>query len=150
DEERTAAVVARALTLEEDERGERMRALHGRVQRNDVFHWGDRFLAALEEAAAARGRYSDTQPQRAPISEIREAYLRASRRLLILDYDGTLVPFADLPHQAAPPAAVLKVLASLAADSSNCVALSSGRRTRDMDQWFGMIQGLWLIAEHGA
>ena len=150
DEERTAAVVARALTLDEQERRDRMRALHGRVVRNDVFHWGDRFLAALEEAASARGRYADTQPRRVRISEIQEAYLRASRRLLILDYDGTVVPFADFPQQAAPPPTVLKMLASLAADSSNCVALTSGRRIRDMDQWFGRVEGLWLIAEHGA
>jgi trehalose 6-phosphate synthase/phosphatase len=150
DEERTAAAVARALTLEEHERQDRMRALHRRVVRNNVFHWGDRFLAALEETASARGRYADTQPRRVPMSEIREAYLRARRRLLVLDYDGTLVPFADFPQQAAPPPALLKMLASLAAGSSNCVALTSGRRTRDMDRWFGGVEGLWLIAEHGA
>jgi trehalose 6-phosphate synthase/phosphatase len=150
DEERTATVVARALAMQEHEQHDRMGALRGRVVRNNVFHWGDRFLAALEEAASARGRYADTQPQRVKISEIHEAYLRASHRLIILDYDGTLVPLADLPQQAAPPPAVLKLLASLAADSSNCVALTSGRRTRDMDQWFGMVEGLWLIAEHGA
>jgi trehalose 6-phosphate synthase/phosphatase len=126
-----------------------MRALHGRVTRNNVFHWGDRFLAALEEAASARGRYADTQPKRLRIAEIQQ-YVRANRRLLILDYDGTLIPFADLPQQATPPPAVLRILAALASDPNNCVALTSGRRARDMDQWFGTIEGLWLIAEHGA
>ncbi len=29
--------------------------------------------------------------------------MSAQRRLLALDYDGTLVPFTDHPHQAAPP-----------------------------------------------
>jgi trehalose 6-phosphate synthase/phosphatase len=150
DEDRTAAVVARALALDERERQDRMRALHGRVTRNNVFHWGDRFLAALEEAASARGRYADTQPKRLRIEEIQQAYVRANRRLLILDYDGTLIPFADLPQQATPPPAVLRILAALASDPNNCVALTSGRRARDMDQWFGTIEGLWLIAEHGA
>jgi trehalose 6-phosphate synthase/phosphatase len=150
DEEQTAAVVVRALVLDDRERQDRMRALHGRVTRNDVYHWGDRFLAALEEAASARGRYADTWPKRLGITEIQRAYERANHRLLILDYDGTLVPFADLPHQAAPPAEVLRILAALASDPNNCVALTSGRRASDLDQWFGTIEGLWLVAEHGA
>jgi trehalose 6-phosphate synthase/phosphatase len=150
DEERTAAVVARALALEERERQERMRALHRRVTRNNVFHWGDRFLTALEESASARGRYADTQPKRLRIAEIQEAYVRAISRLLILDYDGTLVPFTDTPHEAAPPAVVLRILTALASDPNNCVALTSGRQARDMDQWFGSIKRLWMVAEHGA
>jgi hypothetical protein len=32
-----------------------MQALHVRVLRNNVFRWGDRFVAALEETASARG-----------------------------------------------------------------------------------------------
>jgi trehalose 6-phosphate synthase/phosphatase len=100
DEERTAQVVTRALALEEEERRARMRALHRRVIRNDVFHWGKRFLEALQEAVSARGRHVDAKPRRLIISEIQQAYARASRRLLILDYDGTLVPHTDLFAQA--------------------------------------------------
>jgi trehalose 6-phosphate synthase/phosphatase len=150
DEEQTAAVVAQALTMDEQERRDRMRALHGRVTRNNVFHWGDRFLAALEEAASARGRYADTRPRRLRMEEIHQAYIHANRRLLFLDYDGTLVPFTDLPQGAAPPSVVLRILAALASNSKNCVALVSGRRASDMDRWFGNIEGLWLFAEHGA
>src|SRR5437879_1980415 len=101
DENRTAETIERALALDEQERRLRMTALHKRVLRNDVFHWGDRFLAALQEAVSERGRYADTQPQRLRPSEIHDAYIHANRRLLIFDYDGPLVPFASRPHQAA-------------------------------------------------
>jgi trehalose 6-phosphate synthase/phosphatase len=76
--------------------------------------------------------------------------MQASRRLLILDYDGTLVPFAKRPQQATPPNRLLDVLGSLAADSRNCLVLASGRPTENLDRWFGSIQGVWLAAEHGA
>ena len=76
-----------------------MRALHSRVLRNNVFNWGDRFLTSLEEAASARGRYADTQPKGSGRRKFRSAYKQAQRRLLILDYDGTLVPFANHPDQ---------------------------------------------------
>ncbi len=150
DEERTAATIERALALDEQERRLRMTALHNRVVRNNVFRWGERFLAALQEAVADRGRFIDTQPQRLRPPEIRDAYARASRRLLILDYDGTLVPFAKRPQQAVPPPVVLDTLSALASDPQNCVALMSGRSAENMDRWFGSVRGLWLAAEHGA
>src|SRR5581483_12528392 len=89
DEERTASTIERALALDEDEQQQRMKALHARVLRNNVFWWGDRFLTSLEEAVAERGRFIDTQPKRLPLTEVQSAYMNSSRRLLIIDYDGT-------------------------------------------------------------
>jgi trehalose 6-phosphate synthase/phosphatase len=150
DEERTALSIERALTLDEDERRRRMERLHSRILHNNVFRWGERFLASLEDAVSERGRYSDTQPKRLRTTEVLDAYRRASRRLLMIDYDGTLVPFAGQPWQAVPPPVVMRLLTSLAAEPHNCVALTSGRTAEDLNRWFGAIKGLWLIAEHGA
>jgi trehalose 6-phosphate synthase/phosphatase len=150
DEERTAATVNRAIAMDAQERNLRMMALHHRVVRNDVFHWGRRFLASLEDAAANRGRYTDTQPKKLQAGEIRDAYVRAGRRLLVLDYDGTLVPFAKWPQQAVPPQALLDLLTTLASDPKNRVALVSGRSAENLDRWFGTIPQLCLVAEHGA
>src|SRR5262249_20895293 len=150
DEDRTADAVKRALSLDEQEQRDRMHALHHRVLRNDVFHWGDRFLRALEEAASARGRFVDTQPKRVRGAEIRDAYVHSRRRLLILDYDGTLVPHMSSPQQAAPSTALIRLLDNLASAPSNTVALTSGRQAKDLDRWFGPLQSIWLIAEHGA
>jgi trehalose 6-phosphate synthase/phosphatase len=150
DEERTAATISRALTMDEQERQLRMAALHDRVARNNVFRWGERFLASLQDAVAGRGRYSDTQPQKLRPDELREAYLRARRRLVVLDYDGTLVPFAKRPQLAVPPQAVLDLLTAIARDRGNLLALVSGRSAENLDRWFGQIPQLWLLAEHGA
>lgn len=150
DEDRTAATIERALGLDEQERRQRMTTLHHRVLRNNVFRWGERFLASLQEAVSERGRYIDTQPRRLQFAEIRDAYARAHRRLLILDYDGTLVPFAKRPQQAAPPTLVLDLLQTLASEPRNCVALMSGRSADNLDWWFGTVRGMWLAAEHGA
>ncbi len=150
DDERTAATINRALAMDEQERNLRMTALHNRVVRNDVFHWGERFLASLEDAVSGRGRYIDTQPKKLRPAEIRDAYLQAARRLVVLDYDGTLVPFAKRPQQAVPPQVVLDLLTALAGDPKNLVALMSGRSSENLDRWFGKIPQLCLVAEHGA
>jgi len=150
DEERTVATIKRALNLDEQERRLRMKALHRRVLRNDVFRWGERFLAALEVAVSERRRYIETQPQTLRPAEVRDAYLRAGRRLLLFDYDGTLVPFATRPQQAAPPPTLMELLTILAAEPKNLVALLSGRSAQNLDRWFSEIPRLYLVAEHGA
>ena len=79
-----------------------------------------------------------------------EAFRRARSRLLFLDYDGTLVPFANTPREAAPPPDVLALLRRLGTLPATATALISGRPRRDLEGWFGGTRGLWLVAEHGA
>jgi trehalose 6-phosphate synthase/phosphatase len=149
DEERTAEVVLRALRLDPAEGRERMMALHRRVLRNNVFRWGERFLAELK-SAAARAAAPVTRVRWLDPSRVVEAYRQAKRRLLILDYDGTLAPYTSLPLQAVPPPDLIALLGRLCADPANCIALISGRRSDDLERWFGGIEGLVLAAEHGA
>ena len=150
DEERTAEVIARALSLPEDERRERMSALHGRVVRNSVFAWGERFLANLDEAVAARAEFPSEQPAELSLEEAAAAFGAARSRRLLLDYDGTLVPYARRPQDAVPPPELVALLGRLAADPSNTVVVISGRSRFDLEAWFGRVEGLWLAAEHGA
>jgi trehalose 6-phosphate synthase/phosphatase len=78
-----------------------------------------------------------------------EQYRHSVRRLLIFDYDGTLVPFAAYPEVARPTERLLRLLRSLAADSRNELLLATGRDRATLDQWFnGVPTG--LAAEHGA
>ncbi len=41
---------------------------------------------------------------------IHEAYQQAQKRTLLLDYDGTLVPFTRLPQDATPTKELLSLL----------------------------------------
>jgi trehalose 6-phosphate synthase/phosphatase len=45
---------------------------------------------------------------------------------------------------------LISLLARLAGDPANQVALISGRSRHDLEAWFGSIKGLWIAAEHGA
>lgn len=75
-------------------------------------------------------------------------YAKSKKRLLLLDYDGTLVPFADEPAKAIPDKTVCTILRRLAADSNNEIVIISGRGRQILDKWFGTID-VCLIAEHG-
>ena len=45
---------------------------------------------------------------------------------------------------------MLSLLASLAAQPGVTLSVVSGRSRHDLETWFGRIERLWLIAEHGA
>jgi trehalose 6-phosphate synthase/phosphatase len=150
DEERTADAIARALSMPVAEKRERMAALYKRVVRNDVFTWGARFVRNLAEAADSRMMVGAGRPQQLPLSEIEAAYETASKRLILLDYDGTLVGYAQRAEDAIPPLKLKRILAGLAADPRNTAVIVSGRAKTDLERWFGKIPNLWLAAEHGA
>lgn len=64
----------------------------------------------------------------------------------MLDYDGTLVPFADRPEKAVPDYELKDLLKKLSEKS--LVVIISGRNRRILDQWFGDLD-IGLVAEHG-
>jgi trehalose 6-phosphate synthase/phosphatase len=150
DQERTALTVKRALTMSDEEKRDRMLALHERVLRNDVFVWGDRFLAILDETAKLRRERAPQSPPSLPVGQLIDAYRKAAKRLLLLDYDGTLVPLAARPKDASPDDELRTILAQLTSDPANCVFVISGRSAAGLERWLGQVPRLGLAPEHGA
>jgi trehalose 6-phosphate synthase/phosphatase len=81
-------------------------------------------------------------------NEILTAYRRARRRMLFLDYDGTLVGFKRDPTKARPTKILLACLRSLASDPVNTVVVISGRDHETLGAWLGDVP-IGLTAEHG-
>lgn len=79
---------------------------------------------------------------------ILKAYAKSSKRLFLLDYDGTLVDFAPTPTEATPTKTVLDTLRTLTADPANQVVIISGRKHEEMEMWLGALP-VSLVAEHG-
>jgi trehalose 6-phosphate synthase/phosphatase len=150
DEERTAETVMRALSMSPEEKRDRMGALHERVLRNNVFAWGERFLGVLHAVVSRRGEQARQRLPLLPADTLDTAYRQAHKRLLLLDYDGTLVRFTALPHEAIADRELLALLSRLTEDPANGVVIISGRSMADVDRWFGSIPRLGLAAEHGA
>jgi len=69
---------------------------------------------------------------------------------LLLDLDGTLVPFAARPELAGPSPCLIDLLGEVAALPGVLAVVVSGRPRVDLERWFGRTPRLWLAAEHGA
>jgi trehalose 6-phosphate synthase/phosphatase len=74
---------------------------------------------------------------------------QAKKHLLLLDYDGSLVPFAKNYKASQPPKTLLQLMEILSADKATDVVLISGRSADDLQAWFGQLP-INLVAEHGA
>lgn len=150
DEESLSATIARALSLDETEKRMRMMALYKRVHKNNVFAWGDRFIKNLTTAVQTRSEQPRNEPLPLDKKSLLEAFNQAKSRIILLDYDGTLAPFAALPQSAVPSPNLIDVLKRLARDKHSATALISGRSRADLERWFASIPNLWIAAEHGA
>ncbi|QHN42596.1 bifunctional alpha,alpha-trehalose-phosphate synthase (UDP-forming)/trehalose-phosphatase [Candidatus Mycosynbacter amalyticus] len=138
-----------ALTMPVAEQKKRLTDMQQRLSVVTVQNWGKEFMHDLEQAAAqdgSRKQLSLTQRQR-----IAARYQTATRRLIILDYDGTLRGFVKTPSPlaATPNLRVWRVLKALSDDPNTTVAIVSGRTRRALSSWFVGLP-LVLAAEHGA
>jgi len=78
-----------------------------------------------------------------------EKYKNANNKLILLDYDGTLVDFSPLPERAIPSEKLLDVLVKLIEKPQTKVIIISGRTHQDIDKFLGHLP-IDIIAEHGA
>lgn len=82
-------------------------------------------------------------------NRISSRILRARRILLLLDFDGTLVPIAPTPAKVRLGASRRRFLAALARDDRITVAVVSGRALKDLVPRVG-IDGITYVGVHGA
>jgi trehalose 6-phosphate synthase/phosphatase len=137
-----------ALLMPEEEQRPRMEALQKRVAEWDVHRWARDFLDALGQAAAESRQEVPTTISPAVEDDLVANVREAQERLWMLDYDGTLVPFARRPELASPDAPLLELLGKLAADPRNHVHIVSGRSAEVLEDWLGELP-VSLHAEHG-
>ena len=148
DQDAVIEAIEAALAMPEKEQVERNRTMQRRLMRYDIERWVGDFLTRLGDARAIRVERSEQIVTPAIREQLVDDYAAAQDRLLLLDYDGTLVPFAAKPQKAVPGETTREVLDVLSRVPGNEVVVISGRDRYTLDAWFrGMDIG--LIAEHG-
>jgi trehalose 6-phosphate synthase/phosphatase len=122
--------------------------MQARLRRYDVVKWANDFINSLRLVKDQQRQRAATRYDSSVLDQIQAAAGSAQRRLLLLDYDGTLVPFAATPEAAHPSEALVRILARLAADRRNHVVVISGRDRLSLGAWLGDLN-ITLVAEHG-
>ena len=138
-----------ALELGPRERRRRLETMAKRVEALDCRRWADGFLTRL-----ARNSRRDRRRRPPPFvdgelgEKLAGRFSRARARTVLLDYDGTLREIEPHPDLALPTPEIRSLLRELAALRATEVHIVSGRRRRNLEQWFGQLP-IHLCAEHG-
>lgn len=141
--------IEEALVMPLPEQYRRMKQMRQVVAKFNIAHWVKLFMDRLQEvkqiqqSMLARRLSPDVQ------LHVQQAYKKAGRRAIFLDYDGTLVGFNVNIDLASPDQELYQLLRSMTADPANEVVMISGRKHETLSEWLGHLK-LDLIAEHGA
>ncbi|CAN6448645.1 unnamed protein product [Victoria cruziana] len=151
-----------AISMGDTEKHLRHEKHYRYVSSHDIAYWARSFDQDLERACKAHFkkrcwgigfglgfRIVALSPnfRKLSIDHIVSAYRRTSRRAILLDYDGTMMPHASI--NKSPSAEVISVLNSLCNDPSNTVFIVSGRGRDSLGDWFSPCASLGIAAEHG-
>ncbi|HSA15770.1 MAG TPA: bifunctional alpha,alpha-trehalose-phosphate synthase (UDP-forming)/trehalose-phosphatase [Spirochaetota bacterium] len=147
--EEVADAIAAALSMPEEEKTHRVSGMQRRLRRNDVFQWSSSFIEKLSNTKTIDEEYSFKKLIKANLQHMLDDFRESKSRLMLLDYDGTLVPFEDRPENAVPDAELMELLTELSADPRNNIVIISGRNHEFLEKYFSGMP-LTLIAEHGA
>jgi trehalose 6-phosphate synthase/phosphatase len=137
-----------ALTMPKFELRSRFHNMQQHLATNNVQNWAKSFVDTLQKPVPGTPSYTRNLSQKTE-KRLFDSYGRAKKRLLLLDYDGTLAPFTNDYRKTHPGKQILELLERLQADSGNHVVLISGRTADDLSSWFGQLK-INLVAEHGA
>jgi trehalose 6-phosphate synthase/phosphatase len=146
--EEIAEALTEALVTPLEEQKRRNQIMQRRLRRYNVARWADDFMRALLAIKDEQKRLQTRLVTPEARAELVGSYASARPRLLLLDYDGTLVSYAAEPRMAAPTDPVLRLLGRLASDAANRIVLISGRDRNTLERWFSGL-AVSLVAEHG-
>ncbi|RMZ87724.1 hypothetical protein DV736_g5048, partial [Chaetothyriales sp. CBS 134916] len=146
-----ANAIKTALDMSSEERKVRWEAMFESVNRQNAASWYNSFIKALSHAHEEHSSRDTTAVPRLSFPNLKSKYDAAGRRLIILDYEGTLASWGT-PNSIAltTPQRAIDVLNSLLEDWRNIVYVMSERTPEEVESLFCLVPSVGLIAENGS
>jgi len=146
DQEQIALGIKTALEMTKEERKNRNQIMHNRLKRYSVQFWATEFLNRLNNIDPFES--VDKTTVDLDLSHLTTKYQLAQKRLLLLDYDGTLMAFKSSPSQAYPTSKLKNLIKELSKNPKNDVVIISGRDHQTLEKWFKTLD-VSLVGDHG-
>jgi trehalose 6-phosphate synthase/phosphatase len=143
-----ADAIKQALEMPLDEQKEMNRYLQDRIKRYNVNRWASDFIDSLNKMSVIKEKHLSKKINLPVENEIISVYRDAEKRILFLDYDGTLVNYEKNPQKAMPDEELYDILDTLSNKKETEIVLVTGRSKSTFDEWFSS-KNYTLIAEHG-
>ncbi len=136
-----------ALMMPENEQIARMDIMQQSLKRYNIHAWVSLFMQRLKYVKTEQENLK-TKPISSIKEELLSQYKESTKRILFLDYDGTLTGFNTNPDDSKPDKELEDLLLQLTTDERNQVVIISGRGKATLDAWLSKFN-LDFIVEHG-
>jgi trehalose 6-phosphate synthase/phosphatase len=144
-----AAAIRIAIEMPQEEQVRRNKVMMQRLSRYTVERWAHEFVKSLEGVKEIQQFTLARKINITRMKQIVEAYTNSGKRILFLDYDGTLSWFRKDPEDARPDEKLYMILKELSRHKQNTVVIISGRDRETLGRWFGPEWNIHFVAEHG-
>ncbi|MFP4060483.1 MAG: bifunctional alpha,alpha-trehalose-phosphate synthase (UDP-forming)/trehalose-phosphatase [Bacteroidales bacterium] len=144
-----AEAIKIAIEMPLGEQQTRMQAMQERLKRYNEDSWANHFIRGLRNIKQIQESKLTRKINAQIRKNILERFSRGSKRMIFLDYDGTLSGFKKDPQEAGPDEELYEILKKLTEDERNDVAIISGRDKETLGEWFSGSWNITFIAEHG-
>lgn len=149
DLDQIADAIKEAIEMPMDEQLRRNTEMMQRLSRYTVQRWASEFIKSLEGVKEIQEFTLTRKINITRMKQIVASYAETKKRILFLDYDGTLSGFKKDPEDAKPDEQLYKILKELSEDEHNTLVIISGRDKETLGRWFDPAWNIHFIAEHG-
>lgn len=141
--------LVQALEMNEKEQRWRLEQMQKKLKQYDVRKWASSFVTEQRDLMKQRKHQNAIRlNDEGSWEEIESAYRNAKNRLLILDYDGTLMNFHPDPQAVVPDQQLLDMLKTISQHKGTKLVVNSGRDKQTLQKWLGPLN-IDMAAEHG-
>ena len=146
--EQIADTIHQAIQMPKEEQQERNDVLQKRLERYNVERWANDFMSSLTDQKENSRSYVSRKLSAQLLDKITDDYKTSKRRLLFIDYDGTLAGFHNNPQKASPDEELYDLLDAISSQENTDMYLISGRDKETFTKWF-LPKKYDMIVEHG-
>lgn len=146
--EQIADSIKSAIEMPLEQQISRNHLLQKRLKRYSVEKWAQEFMKSLNATKDIEKVIALKPLDEQESKTMFEKFKSAKRRLLLLDYDGTLTGFQDNPQNAGPDDELLTLLDKINNQKQTNMVIISGRDRETLERWFGE-KDYAMITDHG-
>lgn len=141
--------IKNAIQMPKEEQERRISVMKNRLERYTIDRWANEIMKSLAAVMESQKSSLTRKISSGHMKKILNAYREADKRILFLDYDGTLSGFKKNPEDAKPDEELYRILKNLVNDKKNTITIISGRDKETLGRWFNKDWNIHFIAEHG-
>jgi trehalose 6-phosphate synthase/phosphatase len=137
-----------ALEMPLEEQASRLERMQERIKKYTVKNWAETFMnEQIRIMEERKGEHTNLLTEK-DMDRLVAEYHQAKRRLVVLDYDGTLMDFHPDPTAVVPDDELIDLLTKIKSQSPTRLVVNSGRDRSTLDEWLGHLD-IDFAAEHG-